>query len=492
MRVVLTSSWQKWFNMLDDQGPPGISPETPWGLSWDQLIKSLRPSQAQINRLIHLTDHIRKALSTIRPAPDRIVPGGAFGAGTLSASDLSLHLYAVFEPFDPAKYFDTHLKSINDALTDLKPRPSSIRQNGLAVTCVIDDIPVSVYAAADFPCGPAQLLEIAHAPPPSSTIEARTVHLETTCAILRSAALRIQPQLFKDMVRVVTKWLSGVEFLSSTDVPNHYLVQLLVLQAVRSTSTRKPSPELYSSVMRTFLSLASSSSTTKDPIIADSSMPATFLWWPFYYDRHLVDWCIAKMLMTPSPDKSASSPLVIVDIAAPFVNVADSLRDWSEFRRASRDALRLFEHRDTIQKLQDRLKTVTDGFEETMKTLKGKVDELELLEQSPRRWSGSVQFTEQHMNSDQWCTVMEVRLRTILWRVNARRARVENVGYSTMIDLTLQMLGPAPSHSIDVDVMFRSSTAYLLFDKNTDHAFLQKRSEVVRNRDYPLQITVIA
>lgn len=478
--------------MHDDQGSSGGSPETPWGLSWEQLIESLRPTQAQINQLISLTDLIRKALSTMRPAPDRIVPGGAFGAGTMSTSDLSLQLYAVFVSFDPVNYFETHLKYINEALSNVKPRPSSIRQNGLAVTCVIDDVPISVFAATDFPCGPAQLLDIPLAPPPSSTTEARAVHLETTCEILRSAALRIQPQLFKDMVRVAVKWMSGVEFLSSSDVPSHYLIQLLMLQAVRTASTRKPSPELYSSVMRMFFSLASSSSTTKDPIISDSTMPGSFLWWPFYYDRHLVDWCIANFLMTVSSEKSVSSPLVIVDIAAPFVNIVNSLPDWSEFRRASRDALRLFEHRDTIQKLQDRLKTVTDGFQETMNALQGKVDQLQLVEQSPRRWSGSIQFTEQHMNSDQWSTVMEVTLRTIVWRVNARRARVDNVGYGAMIDLSLQMIGPPPPRNIDVDVVFRSSTVYIVFDKNSDHVFLQKRSEVIRNRDYPLQITVVA
>lgn len=477
--------------MFDGQTSSEVTPETPWGMSWHNLIESLRPSPALVTRLISITDHLRKVLSTITPAPDRIVLGGPFGAGTMSSSNPSLHLYAVFDSFDPDNYFATHLNAINEALSDMKPRPSSIRQNGLAVTCAIDDVPVSVFAAGDFPCGPAQLLDIPSTPPPSSTTEARTVHLETTCAILRSTALRIQPQLFKDMVRVVSKWLSGVEFLTASDVPNHYLVQLLVLQAVRTSSSRKPSPELYSSIMRTFLSLASSSSTTTNPIISNPTTPATFLWWPFYYDRHLVDWCISNFLLVSSPENTATSPLVIVDIAAPFVNVANSLRDWSELRRAARDALRFFEHRDTVQKLQDRLKTVTDGFQEAVDTLKEKVGQLQLVEQSPRRWSGSIQFTENHLNSDQWCTVMEVKLRTILWRVNARRARVENVGYGAMIDLSLQMVGPPLSRNIDVDVVFRSSTAYIVFDKSSDHVFLQKRSEVVRNRDYPLQITVI-
>lgn len=465
--------------------------QSPWGLQWDQLLLSLRPSRSQISQLDAIVELFRQSLHQINPPPDRVHIGGPYGAGTMSAAAPSLYLYAIFDSFHADNYFDCHLKHIMDAVCGMTPRPSSITQKGFAVTCIVDNVNISVFAAANMPYGPAQIAQLPAAPPVSSPTEARTVHLETSCAVLRSSALCIQPQVFKDMVRIADKWLAGVEFLSSSDKPSHYLIELLMLQAVRSVSITHVTPDLYSSIMRAFLSLITTSPTSAVKGISDHSMPPTFLWWPFYYDRHLVDWCIANFLVTPQQSRS-STPLVIIDIAAPFVNVAESLTDWGEFRRAARDALRLYEHRDTVQRLQDRLQSLTSGFQEAVDSLKREVKHLQLIEDSPRRWTGTVQFTEKHLNSDSWCLVTEVTLRTIVWRVNARRARSETVGYGTMIDLSLQMVGPPPNRPIDVDVVFRSVKIDHVFDKVSDHVFLQKRSEVIRNRDYLLQITVIA
>jgi hypothetical protein len=65
------------------------------------------------------------------------------------------------------------------------------------------------------------------------------------------------------------------------------------------------------------------------------------------------------------------------------------------------------------------------------------------------------------------------------------------MGYTQTVDLSLQVVGPVP-RQLDVDVNYRGVESRLKFDDSTDHVLIARRSEVVRNRDYTLQITVIS
>lgn len=471
--------------------PERTTSETPWGLSWKALLSSLRPTPAELSHLDGIVKVIHDALKTADINLARLEVGGDHGTGTMMSGSSSLQLYAIFNSFNPYDYFQTHLQPLTDAISEIHPRPSSITQRGLSVTGVIDDVPFSLFACTDLYVGPAQLATIPSTPSVSSPTDARNVHLQTSCSVLRSSMLRTQPLLYKDMVRVAQKWISTTDIVSDMDKPSSYLLQLLMLAAVRSAPVQHPSPELYDNIMRKFYTLIGTSCLSGEGIVADASMSSMFLWWPFFYDRHVVDWCISISLLQ-SCERESSCPLIIVDIAAPFVNVARSLPNWSELRRVAREAMVMFEKKDVIQTLEDRMQSITDRFKDSVDMLQNQLTELQVIEEAPRRWTGIIQFTESHMNSDKWTSVIEVTLRNCVWRVNVRRSRTEGIGYSTMVDLSLQKLGVPLTRTLDVDVTFRTTTSYLAFDEDNDHAFLQKRSEVIRSRDYPLQITVIA
>lgn len=467
-----------------------VKSETPWGTNWADLLSSMRPTSAEKSRINAIITQIEDALKAANLSPSRLEITGAYGKGTLSSGNLSVELIAVYDDFKGSDYFDVHLQPLTDAINKIRPKPGSVTQRGYFVHFALDDIPIAFAAGSDLPAGPALLALTKYtAPSAESTVMDHAVQVATSCAVLRTAALRSQPQLFKDMVRVARKWLATCDFMSAADIPGEYLIELLMLACVRAAPIEKPGPRLYSRIMRAFLGLLSAPGATDIPGVPDGGLPPTFLWWPIFYDRAVVDWCLARGVLQPG--KGDTCPMVVVDPAAPFENVALTLADWSEIRRAAREARPLFEARDALEGLQERVQTLTETIQETVAELEVRVAKLQRLEEAPRRWTGTVSFSETHMNNESWTKVIEVGLRDLKWRVNARRARSEGMGYSAIVDVSLQLVGTTLTKSMDVDVSFRSSTANLVFDKDNDHVFFAKRSEITRNREYTLQITVV-
>lgn len=569
--------------------PVKTSTETPWGVSWNDLITSLRISTDDENRLNEIVSIVRAALDKESLTPKNITIGGAFGSETLSRDQLTLELYAIYESnmFHADNYFDAHLAPLTQAIKSLDPQPQNIHQRGLAVCFIIDDISVSVYAGGELWGGPTQLAyssnyirrDLSRERRYPNETDAKSIHADTSCASLRAGVLKCQSMLYKDMVRICRKWVDEQDF-DITEKPGDYLIHLLVLAAVRSTpllftpppitSTTtilssqlrrsntnsegkvendedsqngsgpghmkiKPaydtniiyggsnwdknneteknnntvniiedknyhvdaviSTDTYKDILRKFFHICSATDVQLgDTIYTDatpSSLCPLFLWWPLLYDRPVIDHCVATGQIMQNQRNSSS--LLIVDISSPFVNISNTLKDWTSFKTISRNASLQFERRNTIQTLQDRLQSISQGFQQSVNKLSNQVSILQNIEQAPRRWTGSIKFTESLMNSDSWIKVMDITLRTIVWRVNIRRTRSDGIGFSTMVDLTLQMVDGKETltRALDVDVVFRTTTICLSFDKDTDHVFMQKRSEVVRNRDYPLQITVV-
>lgn len=64
-----------------------------------------------------------------------------------------------------------------------------------------------------------------------------SAQVETACTVLRAVVLKIQSTLFKGMVTIARKWLDD-KGLDPTDRRSKYLIQLLMLAAVRSTDIR--------------------------------------------------------------------------------------------------------------------------------------------------------------------------------------------------------------------------------------------------------------
>lgn len=537
------------------------SNETPFGVSWHDLIQSLRPSSDDERRLNKIKDTVYNALSSDEGVkPDKLEIGGAYGSGTLSRNHLNLQLYAVYENdrFYPDNYIDEHLEKMTKIIKQLNPQPQSIVQKGFAVTFVVDDIPTSLYAAGELYAGPAQLVyssnyiqrDLNYERKYVNETDSRTVYSDTTVALLRSQVLRTQSMVYKDMVRVVRKWMNEQSELNSIhNRPGELLIHLLVLAAVRSSTLmfkpltpskfnnfnnnnlNKPfkpyyniedkienkkkamkiindrkvnnesidaklSIDTYKDIFRKFFHISSVSDTQHGDIIysdsTPSSMSSLFLWWPILYDRPLLDYCIATGQLKLSNDNS-NNKLLIIDIVVPFINVSNTLKDWSVFRTLARQMAIQIERKNTIQTLQDKLQGLTQGFQESIQTLTLQIQNLQFIENSPRRFIGTIQFSESHMNSEHWVKVMDIKLRTITWRINARKAKADGVGYNSIIDLALQMVDGKETlnRPLDVDVIFRTTTIYLTFDKDNDHVFMQKRSEVIRNRDYNLQVTVV-
>jgi hypothetical protein len=485
--------------------------ETPWGQSWAEVVSALRPTAAENARLGAIVARVADALRTaVPPVPvARVVAGGPFGKGTHArgsdAITTLLPMYAVFEDaFEPADYFEHHLRPLFDAISATNDSPFvNVEDRGLAVHFVSDGIQCRLYAAGLLYGGPKDLLLLREEETPAKqrangsasggiALDPRGVHAETSAALLRLDLIRAQPPLYKDMVRIARKWVSSCDILLSTCVPGDYLLELLMMEAFHgAAAAAAPSPDLFTAIFRRFLALVSSESGTGSEVLAASDMPKSFLCWTTYYSRGTIDHCIAKgHLVIDNRDNDACS-LVIVDPAVPYIDVARTVTDWSELRALARGSLAHFQNTEMIQVLDGRLKTLSATMERTVALLQNKIENLEMIERAPRRWSSTIQFRESHLTSDAWVVIVEMELRCLLWKVHARRPRGETSGYSQDVDLSLQVVGTLP-RQLDVDVNYRGQESRLKFDDSTDHVLIARRSEVVRNRDYSLQITVIS
>lgn len=508
--------------------------ETPWGLSWNALLPTLRPTDDEINLFSSIFTTIRDLLRASILRHVRLIPGSAFGKGTLLTGETTFDMYAIFPTFSPESYYEDHLNPLLQTLLNAKDANlTGLVDKGLAVTFIFDAITCRIFAAGELRAGPKELLLYGRAPrtrpnsannsannsastlannptntprnrnstnledvpdpvtPSFPPLEARTVHVETSCAVLRINLIAAQPPLYKDMVRVAKKWRAACPFMVADSAPGSYLLELLMLDAFHAAPATAPSPEMHAVIFRRFLALAAAHTMSGSDVLADEGMPSLFLSWSTYYNRAAIDYSMSMGLLKTAESRVDRSPLVVIDPAVPFVNVANTVSDWGELRKFARDSLSHFQNSDLLESVQTRLNSLTVGMSETLAQMQGKLDRLQSLENAPRRWSGNIQFREGHLSGGSWAMVTEVQLRTITWRVNARKARSEGMGYSSFVDVSLQMVGKAPGRTIDVDVNFRG-TSHLVFDPANDHVLFARRSEVTRNRDYAIQITIVA
>lgn len=475
--------------------------ETPWGLSWSDLLSSLRPLPSDDAKYRGIVARVEDALRFGGVGAVRIVAGGAFGKGThMNGAGSALDIYAVFENnFQPADYFEAHLKKLYDAIGATKESPFvNVEDRGYAVEFTTEDVNCRLFAAGVLYGGAKDLLLDGTGPkvPNGSRTglapNIREVHLETTAAVLRVEFIRAQCPFYKDMVRVGKKWRDGCEFMVAGGRPGDYLIELLMVEAFHGAPASAPNPDLYATVFRRFLALVASQSGTGSDVVAADSMPKTFLTFPTYYNRGTIDHCLAKGLLCVDNRNSVDgSALVVIDPAVPFVNVASTVKEWAELRAAARDSLASFQNTEMVEILDVRLKNFSENVEKTLSGLQEKLNVLEQVEKSPRRWSGTLQFRDTHMSSDSWVPVVEMELRCLKWVLHARRPRVESTGYHQCVDVSLQAVGEIP-RQLDVDVSFRGNVSQLKFDDQTDHVLVARRSEVMRNRDYQLQVTIVS
>lgn len=473
------------------------STETPWDLSWEAVFAALRPASNEVNLYKSIISQVEDVLNGAHK-PLYLVPGGSFGKKTLTTGENKLQLFAVYDDFEPDNYFEVYLKPILAALKSASVF-SDLKENGLAVVFNKDGIEVRILAAGVLYGGPKDLLlPLKENEKQSGELLpdvlrgqqiAREVHVETTCGVLRSQIIAIQSPMYHDMVRAAKKWRSTCDFMSAADTPGDYLIELLMLEAFTGAPCMPRGPDLYSTIMRRFLSLAATQCGTGSDVMADDSMPKSMLWWDRYYNRGTIDLCIAKGMLDAG--RSDLCSIIVVDPAVPFVNVARSVPDWSEVRRCARESLSSFQNTDLLDSLSHRLKALSEGMHDTVTGMQNQIETLQRLVNSPRRWSGAIQFNEVHMNNDAWTKVIEVELQTVKWRINARKARTEGTGYTSCVDISLQRIGKKLERTVDVDVLFRGGTSNLVFEPNVDHVLICRRSEIVRNRDYAVQVTVV-
>lgn len=485
--------------MFERTGAPAGS-ETPWGQPWSMLFEDLRPTPAFNLKLQNVARRVEDALRVANIPGVTLVVGGAYGKGTIErGAHARLEAYAVFEDgFEAGNYFEGCLKPLLKAMEATEGDFVNVQDRGLAVEFVTDGVECRLFGAGVLYGGVKDLLldEVgkkasgdsnANGPSP----DPREVHIETTCGVLRVQHIRSQCPLYKDMVRVAKKWRNGCEFMVSGGTLGDYLIELLMLEAFHGAPAAAPSPDIFSAIFRRFLALVATQSGTGSDILAADAMPRTFLSWKIYYDRATVDHCLAKGLLKVDNRTAAldGSALVVVDPAVPFVNVAETVTDWAEVRAAARDSLASFQATEMVEVLDVRLQNFSDKVSKTLGDLTSKLERLQEVDRAPRRFSGTIQFRDTHLSSDAWSPVVEMELRCLRWVLHARRPRSETSGYAQMLDISLQVVGEVP-RQLDVDVSFRGAVVNLKFDKDTDHVLVARRSEVMRNRDYALQVTV--
>lgn len=475
--------------------------ETPWGLSWSDLLSSMRPTPAEGTKCRSIVARVEDALRFGGVEGVRVVAGGAFGKGTHMRGIASvLDMYAVYESdFKPADYFEAHLKKLYDAMSAAKESPFvNVEDRGFAVEFVSEGVECRLFAAGVLYGGVKDLLldgaaqKVPNGSRTGLAPDLREVHLETTAAVLRVEFIRGQCPMYKDMVRAAKKWRDGCEFMVAGGRPGDYLIELLMVEAFQGAPAGAVSPDLYSTIFRRFLALVASQSGSGSDVLAADSMPKTFLSFPTLYNRGTIDHCLAKgLLVVGNSNLTDGSALVVVDPAVPFVNVAATVKEWGELRAAARSSLASFQNTEMVEILDVRLKNLSESVEKTLSGLRGKLEALENVEKSPRRWSGVLQFRDTHMSSDSWVPVVEIELRCLKWVLHARRPRMETTGYHQCVDVSLQAVGDIP-RQLDVDVSFRGTVTQLKFDDQTDHVLVARRSEVMRNRDYQLQVTIVS
>ena len=263
------------------------------------------------------------------------------------------------------------------------------------------------------------------------------------------------------------------------------------IEAFQGVPAAHPSPDHYTLIFRRFLALMATESSCGGDALAPYDMPKMFLSWSTFYNQGAVDFSIAKGLLRVSPEDAESRSLCVVDPTVPFVDVASTVVDWNEVRQFARESLSKFQNTEIVELLQAKLREFSVSVESTLGLIQEKLKTLENIESSPRRWSGTVQFRDIHMSGDSWAPVIDVELRCLKWRINARRARSDGTGYSHTVDVSLQALGKL-ERTIDVDVKFQTVNSQLVFGPNIDHVLVARRSEVIRNREYSVQITVVA
>lgn len=511
----------------------GAASETPWGQPWAALLSDLRPTLAEDCKLRIILRRIETALRASDNLPvARVVAGGPFGKGThcRGRSCTSLDVYAVFDSgrFDPADYYSAVLKPIFEAIKAADF--ANAEDRGLAIEFVADGVEVRLFGAGVLYGGAKDLLlpskgavggssgekhgapgattsaaaaaggmtgGLANGAPGLSgdgsglTLDPAQVHAETSCGVLRVDFIRAQCPLYKDMVRVGKKWRDGTDFMVPGAAMGDYLIELLMMEAFHGAGAAEPSPDLYSSIFRRFLALVATQSGTGSEAIAADTMPTTFLVWTTYYNRATVDHCLARgLLKIDNADATLDgNALVVVDPAVPYVNVARTVTEWGELRVAARESLAAFQSTEMVEILDVRLQTFSEKVSKTLGALSAKLEHLQEVERAPRRWTGHIQIRDVHLNSDAWAPVAEMELRCLKWILHARRPRMEGTGYTQVVDVSLQLVGDI-TRQMDVDVSFRGSIVQIKFDENNDHALVARRSEVMRNRDYALQVTI--
>lgn len=497
-----------------DVSVAGVS-ETPWGLPWAALFTSLRPTRSHMQFIDSIIEQIRLALARANIEPDRFLAGGPAGRGTQSAGDMTLELYAVFsEGFQARTYVDAYLQPFIAALKlDSKAPFSNIEENGLSVLFHVSGVDVRLFAAGELYAGAKELLlppstdanTVLLSASPSNAPEkpeiaggganailsVREVHVQTTCAVMRTEFLAMQPRMYKDMVRVARKWRDSLKYTRTDSVPCDLLLELVMLEAFQGAPAARASADAYAAVFRRFLALLASQSAADGALAGAVDQPATFLAWTTLYNRGAIDHCVAHRMLH---NHRGDAHLCVLDPAAPFIDVADTVADWTETRRFARDSLVHFQNTELVEALQAKLNHFSVSVEETLNLMRERIENLQNVEASPRRWSGNIQFNEVHLSTETWSRVFELELRCLKWRINVRRARSDTTGYARTADVSLQIIGLKERlrRTIDVDVHFQGHTAQLVYGPECDHVLIAKRSEILRNRDYAMQITIVA
>lgn len=489
-----------------EEAVPGIS-ETPWGLRWDELIEQLRPSREKNQQIESVAEEVRIALARADIVPDRFLIGGAAGRGTHVGDDVTLDLYAVFsDGFEPQRYLDAHIRPFIAALSGDAASFVAIEERGLAAIFSVRGFDVRLFAAGDLYAGAKELLldndangdAIHFDEKPAADgggganafLNTRDVHIQTTCAVMRTDFLAAQPRMYKDMVRVARKWRDSQTFSRAEHEPPHLLLELLMLEAFQGASVLRAGADSYALIFRRFLTLVASRSADAS-LPGATDQPPTFLSWPTLYNRGAIDLAVSRRMLKARP---ADAHLCVIDPAVPFVDVADCVTNWAESRQFARDSLAHFQNTELVEVLRTKLNTFSVSVEDTLRHMREKIDALQSIEASPRRWSGKIQFTELQLTKDGWSRVHELELRCLKWCINVRRARSDTTGYARTADVSLQIMGLKErlQRTIDVDVHFQGQTAQLVYGPECDHVLIARRSEVLRNRDYNIQITIVA
>lgn len=313
VRLILLSNFSTLMSLCDQL----------FGMSWDDLLKDLRPMAADSKQLEELFEQIKQSVQSLGSA----VLCGSSAKGTRLREHKEIDVVVNVPELSP----ETHQKMMINLLSCINVKfPNaqfSSKREYRSVGFTHNGAEVDVLLATKLDQGPSYFLTL-------SKKEDR-MRMAACVSHLQRDFIASKNQSYKDLVLIAKKWRDKKKDWprKPNAFPCSYLMELLMWRAYQQSETAefvRPATEAKEDkrdvVFRAFLQLLSSLSEQ------------TFICWNAQYEESVV-----SKLMHNAESKRDLLPFgpapIVMDPANPTANVADRVEDWQPLIKYAQQTL---------------------------------------------------------------------------------------------------------------------------------------------------------